>query len=68
MTHRLIPNLQPPNAPLPNVWKEKWRVLDNSFQTVAKAITEEGGKPIGAAIIELVKAKFSFNENSEFPT
>lgn len=68
MTHRLSPNLQPPNAPLSNSWKEKWRILDNSFETVAKAMTEEGGKPIEAAIIELVKAKFSFNEHSEFPT
>lgn len=33
-----------------------------------KAMTEEGGKLIGAAIIGLVKVKFSFNEHSEFPT
>ncbi len=67
MTHRLIPSLQLPCVPLSDAWKEKWRVLDDSFEAVAKAISEEGGKPIGSAIIELVKAKFPFNEHSEFP-
>ncbi|MGE0468144.1 MAG: hypothetical protein AB7L09_03680 [Nitrospira sp.] len=67
MTHRLIPSLQLPGVPLSDAWKEKWRTLDDSFEAVAKAF-EEGGKPIGAAIIELVKTKFPFNEGSEFPS
>lgn len=66
-THRLIPALQPPGVSLSDAWKEKWRVLDDSFELTVKALTEEGGKPIGAAIVELVKAKFPFNEHSTFP-
>lgn len=66
MTHRLIPSLQFPGAPLSGAWKEKWRILDKSFEEVAKAFAEDGEKPIGAAIIELVKTKFPFNEHSEF--
>jgi len=67
MTHRLIPNLQLPGNPLSDAWKDKWRVLDDSFEAVAREFSESG-KPIGAAIVELVKTKFPFNENSEFPT
>ncbi len=67
MIHRLIPCLQPPGVPLPDAWKKKWRVLDDSFELVARALTEDAGKPIGAAIVELVKTKFAFNEHSEFP-
>lgn len=67
MTHRLIPCLQTPGVALPDAWKEKWQVLDDSFETVARAVSEEGGIPIGAAIVELVKTKFPFNEHSKFP-
>ncbi|MEO7861921.1 MAG: hypothetical protein ABIU05_16090 [Nitrospirales bacterium] len=67
MTHRLIPNLQLPGIPLSDAWKEKWRVLDDSFELVSRALTEEGGKAIGAAIVELVNTKFPFNEHSTFP-
>jgi hypothetical protein len=67
MLHRLIPNLQPPSVPLPDAWKEKWRLLDDSFELMVKALTEDCGKPIGAAIVELVNKKFPFNEHSEFP-
>lgn len=65
MTHRLVSSLQFPGAPLSDAWKEKWRVLDESFEAVTNAF-EESGKPIGAAIIELVKKKFPFNEHSYF--
>jgi hypothetical protein len=65
MTHRLIPNFQLPGNPLSDAWKNKWQVLDGSFEAVAREFSESG-KPIGAAIIELVKKKFPFNEDSHF--
>lgn len=67
MTHRLMPALQFPGVPLPEAWKEKWRVLDASFEQIVNALTKQCEKPIGAAIVELVKAKFPFNEHSAFP-
>jgi hypothetical protein len=67
MTHRLIPNFQLLGIPLSDAWKEKWRVLDDSFEMMSRGLTEQGGKAIGVAIVELVKAKFPFNENSTFP-
>lgn len=67
MTHRLIPALQPPGVPLPNAWKDKWRVLDDSFEITVNSLTQQLGKIIGAAIVELVKEKFPFNEQFEFP-
>lgn len=67
MTHRLIPALQPPGVPLPNAWKDKWRVLDDSFEIIVNSLTQQLGKRIGATIVELVKEKFPFNEQFEFP-
>ncbi len=67
MVHRLIPLVQPPSVPLPDSWKGKWRVLDDSFRVMVYSLTEQSGKAIGAAIVEMVTAKFPFNENMEFP-
>lgn len=67
MTHRLIPAVQPPGVPLPDGWKEKWRVIDESFEISVESLTKQLGKTIGAAIVEFVKAKFPFNEHSAFP-
>ncbi|BCG04742.1 hypothetical protein PPGU19_093100 (plasmid) [Paraburkholderia sp. PGU19] len=67
MVHRLTPAIQPPGVPLPDEWKEKWRVLDDSFEITAHSLTKQLGKKIGTAIVELVKVKFPFNEKSEFP-
>jgi hypothetical protein len=67
MLHRLIPAMQPPEIPLPAEWAEKWRILDESFEATSDALTEQVGKAIGAAIVELVKTKFPFNANSVFP-
>lgn len=46
---------------------EKWRVLDDSFEITVNSLTQQLGKKIGAAIVELVKTKFPFNEQSVFP-
>ncbi len=40
--------------------------LDESFEITVHALTQQLGKKIGAAIIELVNAKFPFNEQSAF--
>jgi hypothetical protein len=67
MIHRLIPTLQLTGLPLPDSWKEKWQILDCSFEQCVNALTKHCEKPIGAAIVELVNKKFPFNENSLFP-
>jgi len=67
MIHRLLPLIQPDGAPLPAIWHDKWRVLDESFSLMVNSLTQEGGKAIGAAFVELINAKFRFNEKSAFP-
>jgi hypothetical protein len=67
MAHRLIPLIQPPGVPFDNLWKEKWRVIDESFALASASLSKETGKPIGAAIVEYVNAKFPFNADTEFP-
>ncbi len=67
MVHRLTPALQPPSVPFPAAWMEKWRILDESFESIVNSLTEQLGKKIGTAIVELVKTKFPFNAQSAFP-
>jgi hypothetical protein len=67
MLHRLIPALQPPDAPLSDAWLEKWKILDESFEQTVHSLTEQLGKAIGAAIVQLVKTKFPFSSKSVFP-
>ncbi len=67
MTHRLIPLVQPPAISFDPKWKEKWKVIDESFGIVCASLTKENGKAIGAAIVEYVNAKFPFNADSAFP-
>lgn len=66
MVHRLVPLVQPPSVLLSDSWGEKWAILDESFELMVHALTEENGKPIGAAIVEFVKAKFPFNAKTNF--
>ena len=66
MAHRLLPLSQPKQAPLPAAWQEKWKILDDSFEIMVFSLTEQFGKQIGAAIVELVKTKFPFNEKTLF--
>lgn len=67
MTHRLMPLIQPPGLAFDGQWKEKWRVIDESFSLVSISLSKNVGKPIGAAIVEYVTTKFPFNADSEFP-
>lgn len=67
MVHRLTPAIQPSGVLLPAAWMEKWRILDDSFEITVYSLTQQLEKKIGAAIVELVKAKFPFNEQSAFP-
>ena len=67
MIHRVIPNMQPSGIALPNKWKEKWRIIDDSFEHAVSDLSDEGGKKIGSAFVEFVKTKFPYNENSYFP-
>lgn len=67
MLHRLLPLQQPPTAPLPSNWQQKWQTLDESFEIIVFSLTEQYEKKIGAAIVELVKNKFPFNQSSAFP-
>ena len=67
MVHRLLPAVQPPAAPLPTVWGDKWRVVDECFEKMVHSLSKEQGKYIGEAIVEFVHAKFPFNERSTFP-
>jgi hypothetical protein len=67
MAHRLLPNIQPLDMPFSQAWKEKWRMLDDAFERMVASLSVQLGKGIGDALVELVKAKFPFTENSSFP-
>lgn len=67
MFHRLTPLLQAPGAMLPDIWAEKWNVIDQSFEQTVESLTKQLGKGIGVAIAEFVKAKFPFTGKSAFP-
>jgi len=67
MTHRLVPLVQPPRVPLPDSWTKKWNLIDESFEICVYSLTQQLGKKIGAAIVDLVKTKFPFNDQSAFP-
>lgn len=67
MVHRLIPAIQPPEAPLSEEWQTKWSVLDDAFKFSISAITAECDKKFGAAVVEFVENKFSFNAKTCFP-
>ncbi|SRR5258708_1426006 len=67
MLHRLLALLQPAQIAFPAKWGEKWNALDASFQGFSEGLAHESGKRIGAAILELVPAKFPFSSSSRFP-
>jgi len=67
MTLRLIPALQLPGMPLSQEWMDKWTMLDNALGMTVQTLTVQHGNKIGAAIVELVKAKFPFNAQTDFP-
>ena len=67
MIHRLIPLMQIPDVPLSEKWREKWQILDESFEQTVLSLTEQLEKAIGAAIVELVQNKFPFSGKTVFP-
>lgn len=67
MMHRLLPMMQPNNPQFGEDWKEKWRIIDDSFKHIVSSLTSENKLPVGAAVVEFVESKFPFNENSGFP-
>lgn len=67
MVHRLLPAIQPPEAPLADDWREKWSVLDNAFKVSLTSMNDECGKSFGIAVIEFVTSKFPFTAESAFP-
>lgn len=67
MLLRLLPNIQPDEARFDQAWIEKWEILDLSYREMVSALTEQMGKRIGAALVELVDKKFPFTARSAFP-
>jgi hypothetical protein len=67
MVCRMIPMIQPPEAPLAPDWRESWEVLDDSFRIICDAMTSECGKPFGAAFVEFVHTKLPFDADTVFP-
>lgn len=67
MLHRLLPALQPPTAPMPGEWGDKWFVINESFEIAVVSLTKQFGKGIGEAMVELVKTKFPFDAKTVFP-
>jgi hypothetical protein len=60
MIHRLMPTLQLVGYPFPEDWRNKWRVLDESFVPIVQSLSTQLGKPIGDAMVDFVHAKFPF--------
>jgi hypothetical protein len=67
MFHRLLPMVQPSDPQFGKDWKEKWRIIDDSFKHIVSSLTVENRLPVGAAVVEFVESKFPFNEDSSFP-
>jgi hypothetical protein len=62
---RLMPHLQLKPGAFGAVWAERWRTLDDSFR-FRLAGPGALGKPIGAAMLELVQVKFPFDPQSNY--
>jgi hypothetical protein len=67
MMHRLLPMIQPKEWQFAEDWKEKWRIIDDSFKYLVRSLTSENKLPVGSAVVEFVETKFPFNENTGFP-
>jgi hypothetical protein len=60
MILRVLPLLQVTCGQFDADWTETWKILDESFRHMSLGLAAEG-KPIGAAIVELLERKFDFN-------
>ncbi len=65
--HRLLPNIQPSEGPMPREWCDKWAIVDNSFEIVVRSLSKDLKMKIGDAYADFMKAKFPFNAASTFP-
>lgn len=65
--HRLVPAMQPSDAPMPTDWADRWTLVDESFDIVVRSLTEQLGKKVGDAYADFMKAKFPFTAQSTFP-
>ena len=65
MLHRLMPVAQ--LSDFSEEWKHKWRILNVARRRAVSALTTQLQKPIGAAFVNFVEAKFPFSEFSKFP-
>lgn len=65
--HRLVPAMQPSDAPMPADWAARWALVDESFDTCVRALTKELGKQVGDAYAGFIAAKFPFSAKSTFP-
>lgn len=65
--HRLVPAMQPPDAPMPADWAARWMLVDESFDRCVRALTKELGKKVGDAYADFMKVKFPFTAMSTFP-
>lgn len=67
MLLRLLPMLQIDPFEFTPRWKQEWGALESWLSGAVNSLTDELGKPVGAAISELVNTKFPFNPESAFP-
>lgn len=65
--HRLVPAVQPPEAPMPKEWADRWALVDNSFEIAVRSLSDELGMKVGDAYAEFINAKFPFDASSVFP-
>lgn len=64
LVHRLVPTLQHSQFRFPQDWRERWTVLDQSFEPMVQSLSTQLGKGIGNAMVEFVNAKFPFNADA----
>ena len=65
--HRLLPAIQPLEAPMPKEWAERWTLVDESFEIAVPALSKDLGKKVGDAYADFVKMKFPFTPSMVFP-
>ncbi|HKX94598.1 MAG TPA: hypothetical protein VJM48_07835 [Methylibium sp.] len=65
--HRLLPSVQPPEAPMPKEWADRWALVDDSFEIAVRSLSKDLGKRVGDAYADFVKVKFPFTAGMVFP-
>ena len=67
MTHRLLPFMQPKEVLFESIWLDRWKIVDDAFQTCVQALSAEFGKSIGDSFVEFISVKFPFTSATTFP-